>query len=35
MIPNEEKEGCYYLTVKKLSALLDGTTSKHNGDFFA
>ena len=29
MIPNEEKEGCYYLAVKKLSALLYGITSKH------
>ena len=34
MIPNEEKEGWHYLTVKKLSTLLRGITSKHHGDFF-
>ena len=34
MIPNEEKEGWYYLAVKKLSALLHGITSKHDGEFF-
>ena len=34
MIPNEEKEGCHYLAVKKLSALLPGITSKHKGDFY-
>ena len=33
MIPNEEKEGWYYLLVKKLSALLRGIASKHHGDF--
>ena len=32
MIPNGE--GWYYLEVKKLSALLRGTTSKPVGDFF-
>ena len=31
MIPNEEKEICHYLVVKKLSVLLRGTTSKHQG----
>ena len=31
MILNEE--GCHYLAVKKLSALLRGITSKH-GDFY-
>ena len=34
MIPNEEKEGWNYLTVKKLSTLLRGITSKHHGDFY-
>ena len=34
MIPNEEKQGWHYLLVKKLSALLHGITSKHNGDFY-
>ena len=33
MIPNEEKQGWYYLAVKKLSALQRGITSKHDGDF--
>ena len=33
MAPNEE-EGCYYLAVKKLSALLRGITSKHDGEFY-
>ena len=28
-IPNKEKEGLYYLAVKKLSALLRRITSKH------
>ena len=32
MIPN--REGWYYLSVKKLSALLKGVTAKHKGDFF-
>ena len=35
MIPNEEKEGWYSLAVKELSALFNGMTSKHKGDFFA
>ena len=34
MIPNEEKEGCYYLAVKKWSALLHRITSNHKGDFY-
>ena len=34
MIPNEEKQSWHYLSVKKLSALLRETTSKHDGDFF-
>ena len=34
MIPNEEKEGWYYLAVKDLSALLRDTTLKHQGDFY-
>ena len=34
MILNVEKEGWYYLAVKKLSALLRGTISKDNGDFY-
>ena len=34
MIPNEEKEGCHYLAVEKLSALLHGINSKHKGDFY-
>ena len=33
MIPNEEKEGWHCLAVKKLSALLTGTSSKPHGDF--
>ena len=32
MIPNEE--GCHYLAVKKLSALLREVTSKHPDDFY-
>ena len=32
MIPN--REGWYYLSVKKLSALLKGVMAKHIGDFF-
>ena len=32
MIPNGE--GCHYLAVKKLSALLSEITSKHHGDFY-
>ena len=35
MIPSKEKEGQHYLAVKKLSALLRGITSKHNGDFYS
>ena len=31
---NEEREGWNYLAVKKLSVLLRGTTSKHDGDFY-
>ena len=34
MIPNEEKEGWYYLAVKRLLALLRGIISKHKGDFY-
>ena len=34
MISIEEKEGCHYLAVKKLSTLLRGVTSKHHGDFY-
>ena len=34
MIPNQEKKGWYYLTVKKLSALSYGITLKHKGDFY-
>ena len=32
MIPNGE--GCHYLAVKNLSALLREITSKHHGDFY-
>ena len=32
MIPNGKE--WYYITVKKLSALLRGITSKHHGDFY-
>ena len=35
MIPNEEKEGWHYLAVKKLSPLLHGITSKHEGVFYS
>ena len=34
MIANKEKEGWHYLAVKKLSTLLRGITSKHDGDFY-
>ena len=34
MIPNKEKEGWYYLSVKKLSTLLPAITSKHHGNFY-
>ena len=34
MIPNKEKESWHYLVAKKLSALLRGITSKHQGDFY-
>ena len=34
MIPNKEKEGSHYLTVKKLCTILSGITSKHHGDFY-
>ena len=30
---SEEQRQLHYLAVKKLSALLKGTTSKNNGDF--
>ena len=33
MIPNEEKEGLHYLSVKELSTLLRAITSKHHGNF--
>ena len=33
MIPNEEKEGWYYLVVEKLFPLLLKKTSKHKGGF--
>ena len=32
MIPN--REGWHYIAVKKLLALLRGTSSKHDGDFY-
>ena len=32
MIPNIEKEGWHYLTVKKISELLHRITSKHKSD---
>ena len=32
IIPNAE--GCHYLAIKKLSALLRGITSKHHDDFY-
>ena len=34
MVPKEEKERWHYIAVKRLSALLHGTTSKHKGDFY-
>ena len=34
MIPNREKEGCHYISVKKLSTLLQGIKSKHHSDFY-
>ena len=34
MIPNESKEGWHYLAIRKLSALIKGITSKHDGDFY-
>ena len=34
MIPNKGKERWHYLAAKKLSTLLTGITSKHDGDFF-
>ena len=34
IIPSEEREGCYYLAVKKLSALLRIIASKHHDDFY-
>ena len=35
MVPNEKKEWWHYLTLKKLSALLHGITSKHKSDISA
>ena len=35
MIPDEEKEGWHYLSVKKLSPLLRTITSKHDSDFYS
>ena len=35
MIPNEEEKDWHCLTVKKISALLRGISSKHDGDFFS
>ena len=32
MIPNGEE--CYYLVIKKISALLRGISTKHDGDFY-
>ena len=32
MIPNEKKEGWYYLGIKNLSTFLIGITSKHHGN---
>ena len=34
MIPNEEEQDWYYLALKKLSPLLKGIISKHDGDFY-
>ena len=34
MIPNKGKERWHYLAVKRLSALLHGISSKHNGNFY-
>ena len=34
MIPNEEKEGWYYLVVRTFFALLPAVSSKHKGDFY-
>ena len=34
MTPNEEKEGWFYLSVKRLSTLSRRITSKHHGDFY-
>ena len=34
MSSNEEKEGCHYLAVKKISALLPEIILKHKGDFY-
>ena len=34
MIPNEEKEGCHYLALKKLSTLLRVITSIHHAKFY-
>ena len=32
MIPSEEEEAWHYVAVRKLSALLQGITSKRKGD---
>lgn len=34
MIPNEEKENWHHLGATKLSALLQGKTSKNSGGFY-
>ena len=34
MIPNVQNEGWQYLQVQKITALLRGITSKHDGDFY-
>ena len=34
MIPNEEKEDWHCLSVRKLSKLFRGITSRHHGDFY-
>ena len=34
MIPNKGNERWHYLAVKRLSALLHGISSKHNGNFY-
>ena len=34
MSSNEEKEGCHYVAVKKISAILPEINLKHKGDFY-